>query len=73
MDTQKRSNFNILGKNATGIYRFINGFYGLMDMPATFRKSLDFTLTNIHSAHAFLDDIKIIIKGSRSNHGTELN
>ena len=72
-DTQKHCNFNILGRNATRIYRFINGFYGLMAMPATFRKSLDFTLTNIHSAHAFRDDIKIITKGSQSNHETELN
>ena len=30
--------FNILGGKATGTYRFINGFYGLTDMPAKFQK-----------------------------------
>ena len=34
---QKHCNFNILGGKATGTYRFINGFYGLTDMPATFQ------------------------------------
>ena len=35
---QKHCNFNILGGKSTGTYRFINGFYGLSDMPATFQK-----------------------------------
>ena len=72
-DTQKHFNFNILGGNATGTYRFINGFYGLTDMPATFQKVMDFTLININSAHAFLDDIIIITKGSLSDHEKELD
>ena len=70
-DTQKpcNFNFNILGGNATGTYRFINCFNGLTDMPPTFRKAIDYTLNNINSAHAFLDDIIIIItKGSMSDH-----
>ena len=72
-DTQKHCNFIILGGNATGAYRFINGFYGLTDMPATFQKIMDFTLVNINSAHALLDDIKIITKGSLSDHEKELD
>ena len=36
---QKHYNFNILGGRATGTYRFINGFYALTDMPATFQKN----------------------------------
>ena len=71
-DTQKHCNFNILGGNATGTYRFINGFYGLTDMPATFQKAIDYTLNNINSAHAFLDDIIIITKGSIDNHEKEI-
>ena len=35
---QKHNNFSILGGKATGTYRFINGFYGLTDMPAKFQK-----------------------------------
>ena len=33
---QKHCNFSLLGGKGTGTYRFINGFYGLTDMPATF-------------------------------------
>ena len=73
MDTQKHCNFYILGGNAIGTYRFIKGFYGLTDMLATFQQIMDFTLANINSAHAFLDDIIIITKGSLTNHETELN
>ena len=55
-DTQKQCNCNILGGNATGTYRFINGFYSLTDMTATFQNVIDYTLNNFNSAHAFLDD-----------------
>ena len=73
IDTQKHCNINILGGNATGTYRFINHYYGLTDMAATFQKMFGFTLANINSAHAFLDDIIIITKGSLTYHETELN
>ena len=51
----------------------MNGFYGLTDMPATFRKATDFTLNNINSAHAFLDDLIFFTKGSTENHEKEPN
>ena len=38
---QKYCNFSILGGKATGTYRFINGFYGPTDIPATFQKTID--------------------------------
>ena len=63
-DTQKHCNFNILGGSATGTYRFLNGFYGLTDLPATFQKMMDTTLDGINSTNAFLDDIIIISKGT---------
>ena len=69
--TQKHCNFNILGGNATETYRFTNGFYGITDI-ANFQKIMDFTLANFNSAHAFLDDIIIITKGSLTDHETEL-
>ena len=56
-ELQKHCNFNILGGKATGTYRFLNGFYGLTDMPATFQKTIDVTLQNCHNKFAFLDDI----------------
>ena len=37
-------NFNILGGKATGTHGFINGFYGLTDMPTTLQKTIDKTL-----------------------------
>ena len=52
-------------KNATVTYRFINGFYALTDLPATFQKVMDYTPNNFYSAHAILDDIKIITKGTQ--------
>ena len=41
-------------------------------MPATFQKAIDYTLNNIKSAHAFLDDIIIIPKGSIDDHEKEI-
>ena len=65
--------FNILGGNATGTYRFINGSYGLTDMPATLQKAIDYTLNNINSADAFLDDIIIVNKRSLNDHEQEID
>ena len=42
-DTSKHCNFNIVGGSATGKYRFLNGFYGLTDIPAEFQKAIDNT------------------------------
>ena len=70
---QKHCNFSILGGKATGTYRFINGFYGLTDMPATFQKTMDKTLESINTKFAFLDDILIITKGTLTEHEQELD
>ena len=60
---KKHCNFNIIGGKTTGTYRFINGFYGLTDMPATFQKTIDKTLLDIKTKFAYLDDILIVTKG----------
>ena len=70
-EIRKHCNFNILGGKSTGTYQFINGFYGLSDMPATFQKTLDKTLENIDNKFNFLDDILIITKGSTLDHELE--
>ena len=70
---QKHCNFNILGGKATGSYKFLNGFYGLTDKPATFQKTIDVTLRNCHIKFAFLDDILVITKGNISDHEKELD
>ena len=73
LEIRKRCNFNILGGKSTGTYQFINGFYGLSDMPATFQKTLDKTLENIHKKFNFLDDLLIITKGTPNDHESDID
>ena len=68
----KHCNFSILGGKTTGPYRFLNSFYGLTDMPATFQKTIDKILEGISSKFAFLDDVLVITKGSILEHKKEL-
>ena len=72
-DTQKHCNFNIFGGNATAIYNFLNEFYGLTDLPATFQKMMDTTLDGRNSTNAILGDIIIITKGTIENHEEEID
>ena len=72
-EIRKHRNFNILGGKSTGTYQFINGFYGLSDMPATFQKTMDKTLENIDNKFNFLDDILIITKGSPHDHELDIH
>ena len=44
---QKKCNFNIIGGQAKGTYRFNTGYYGLTDMPAEFQKAIDKILYNL--------------------------
>ena len=67
-DTAKQCNFNIVGGQATGTYRFLTGFYGLADMPAEFQKAMDRTLNNSKNTFCFLDDILIVSKGEAKDH-----
>ena len=67
-DTAKQCNFNIVGGQATGIYRFLTGFYGLADMPVEFKKAMDRTLNHTQNTFCFLDDILIVSKGEEKEH-----
>ena len=71
-ELEKLCNFNILGGNAAGTYRFPNGFYGLTDH-RTFQKTIDVTLQNCHNKFEFLDDILVITKGNISDHEKEID
>ena len=66
--TSKQCNFNIVGGQATGMYRFITGFYGLTDMPAEFQKAIDSTLKGLRDTYTFLDDIIIVSGGGIKTH-----
>ena len=67
-ETAKQCNFNIVGGQATGTYRFLTGFYGLVDMPAEFQKAMDCTLNHAKNTFCFLDDILIVSKGTKIEH-----
>ena len=61
--TAQQCNFNIVGGQATGTYRILTGFYGLVDMPAEFQKAMD-----RKNSFCFLDDILIVSKGEKHEH-----
>ena len=69
---QNHCNFKILGRKATGTYRFLNGLYGLTDMPAIFQKTIDVTLQNCQKKFALLDGILVITKGNPADHEREI-
>ena len=67
-ETSKQCNFNIVGGQATGTYRFLTCFYGLEDKPAEFQKAMDRTLNHAPNGFCFLDDILIVSKGDKKEH-----
>ena len=64
----KHGKFNLLSGEPTGTYRFLTGFYGLIDMAAEFQKAFGSTLVGLTNTHCFLDDVFIVSKGSQSEH-----
>ena len=66
--TSRQCNFQIIGGAATGIYRFITGFYGLTTMPTEFQRIMDLTLAGITNKFAFIDDILIVTHGTEVQH-----
>ena len=67
-ETARHCNFNIVSVEGTGTYRFITCLYGLTDMPAAFRKVMDYTLVGPNNTHCFLDDIIFVSRGSKEDH-----
>ena len=65
-ETSKQYNFIIVGRQATGTYRFLAGFYGLADMPAEFQKAMDRTLNHVPNLFSFLVDTLIVSKGDKT-------
>ena len=67
-DTSKQCNFHIFGKEATGVYIFLAGFYGLTTMPTEFQRIMDLTLAGISNTFSFIDDILIVTHGTEEEH-----
>ena len=56
--------FHLCGEKSTGTYRFRTGFYGLTTMTAEFQRIMDTVLSEFPQAHAFIDDILVVTKGT---------
>ena len=65
--TSVQCNFSLGGKS-TGTYRFRTGFYGLTTVPAEFQRVMDTILSEFPQAHAFIDDILVVTKGTEIEH-----
>ena len=59
---------SLVGGKSTGTYRFRTGLYGLTTMPAEFQRVMDTILSNFPQAHAFIDDILVVTKGTEVDH-----
>ena len=68
LQTAKHCNFQIIGGESTGTYRFVTGFYGLSVMPTEFQKVMDMLLAKFREVFVFIDDILIVTKGTKSEH-----
>ena len=66
--TAKQCNFQIIGGESTGTYRFVTCFYGLSVMPTEFQKVMDILLAKFREVFVFIDDILIVTKGTKQNH-----
>ena len=66
--TAKHCNFQIIGGESTGTYRYVTGFYGLSVMPTEFQKVMDMLLAKFREVFVFIDDILIVTKGTKSEH-----
>ena len=64
----KHCNFQIIGGESTGTYRFVTGFYGLTVMPTEFQKVMDLLLAKFREVFVFIDDILIVTKGNKAEH-----
>ena len=66
--TAKHCNFQIIGGESTGTYRFVIGFYSLSVIPTEFQKVMDMLLARFREVFVFIDDILIVTKGTKSEH-----
>ena len=68
ISTAKHCNFQIIGGESTGTYRFVSGFYGLSVTPTEFQKVMDLLLAKFRKTFVFKDDILVVTKGTKNEH-----
>ena len=66
--TAKHCNFQIIGGESTGTYRFVTGFYCLKVMPTEFQKVMDNLLAKFRDVFVFINDVLIVTKGTKQQH-----
>ena len=66
--TDKQGNFSIVGGDTTGTYRFLTGFYGLVDMPNEFQRVMESLLNWVPFTNCYIDDILIVSKRTIKEH-----
>ena len=66
--TAKHCNFQIIGGESTGTYRFVTSFYGLSVMPTEFQKLLYLLQAKFREVFVFIDDFLIVTKGTKKEH-----
>ena len=66
--TAKHFNFQIIGGESMGTYRFVTGSYGLTVMPTKFQKVMDILLARIGEEFLFIDDTLNVTKGTKQEH-----
>ena len=69
-ETSRQCVFAITGGNFSGYYRFKKGFYGLADIPTIFQEKIERTIESC--TPAWLDDIIVVIRGSKQEHAKKL-
>ena len=67
-DTAKHSIFQILGGEATGVYRDFSGFYGSRAMLTEFQRIIDLTLASFTNTYAFIDNMLLVTYGTEDEH-----
>ena len=70
--TAKHCNFQIIGGESTGTYRFVTGFYGLTVMPTEFQKVMNNLLARFREVFVFNDDVLIVTKGTKQQHSDKV-
>ena len=64
----KHCNFQIIGGELRGTYRFVTGFQGLSVMSTELQKIMDTLLATFREIFFFIDDILIVTKGIKNEH-----
>ena len=64
----KHCNFAIFGGKASGIFRFITGFYRIKVMPTEFQRIMEDNFIEVQNVSIFVDDVSIVTKGAKGEH-----